>query len=480
MKLGTRIFLGISVVAAVAFYSFVNWINDDLTPRYRLSTEEPLVDAARILASIAGASMSSAGPDIELFRSAFNEAYNRPFTAQIYEFVKTDVDYRIYITDAAGIVLFDSDAGRDEGKDYSEWRDVRMSLRGEYGARTSRDIPSSPGESALYVGAPIYAGNDIIGVLTVAKPTKNVNTFVEATQRKITFGAMVTVLVVILVGVVLVRTLTVPIYRLIKYAENVRDGKPAQLPQLKPRELQRLGDAFEQMRDALEGKQYLERYVQTLTHELKSPLAAIKGASELLHEDMPEDKRQKFLSNIQSQTERMQSFIDRLLELVSLERRKGLEDQEDVDLRLLVEEILSSIKPLFERRNITAVLLPSETEEPLRVRGERFLLRQAVHNIIQNAFEFSPDGGSIEIHCVRKDSRILVAIQDEGPGVPEYALHRVFERFYSLERPEGREKQTGIGLSFVKEIATMHGGSVSLENRDAGGCYCSLILPGHF
>ena len=93
-------------------------------------------------------------------------------------------------------MLFDSDNGRDEGKDYSGWRDVELSLQGNYGARTSRDLPDAPGESALYVAAPIYAGNDVIGVLTVAKPTRNVNTFVEATQRKITFGAIVTVLVV--------------------------------------------------------------------------------------------------------------------------------------------------------------------------------------------------------------------------------------------------------------------------------------------
>lgn len=473
MRLGTRIFLGITVVAAVAFYSFVAWINEDLSPRYRLSTEEPLVDAARILAAIASASITDKGVDVELFRNALKEAAGRPFSARIYGFLKDSVDYRIYITDAGGTVIFDSDNGRHEGEDYSNWRDVNLTLRGEYGARTSRDLPEKDSGSVLYVAAPIHSGTDIVGVLTVGKPTRNVNSFVEATQRNIAYGAIFTVIVIIIVGSLLVRTLTVPIYRLTRYAEQVRDGKRVNLPQLGTTEIRALGQAFEQMRDALEGKQYVENYVQTLTHELKSPLAAIKGAAELLEEDLPVERKQKFLANIQGQTERIQSLIDRLLQLAALESRKRLQEQESVVLSEIVVQVIDSVKPLLEKGNLH---IESKLTSEAIVTGEPFLIRQAVQNILQNALDFSPPGGTITVQVTVEGDLARVVITDEGPGVPEYAADRVFERFYSLERPDGSGKRTGIGLSFVKEVLSIHNGTVSLRNNTKGA-ECVLLFP---
>lgn len=118
----------------------MGWVGDDLTPQYRESTEEPLVDAARILAEIAAATATQGRVQEGLFRTAFRRVAERPFTAQIYDLNKTRVDFRVYITDMRGIVLFDSDHGRDEGKDYLQWRDVHLTLRGQYGARSTNSL----------------------------------------------------------------------------------------------------------------------------------------------------------------------------------------------------------------------------------------------------------------------------------------------------------------------------------------------------
>ena len=111
------------------------------------------------------------------------------------------------------------------------------------------------------------------------------------------------------------------------------------------------------------------------------------------------------------------------------------------------------------------------------VRGERFLLAQAVGNLLQNAIEFSSTGGAVGIELCSRPEALLVVVEDRGPGVPEYAREKVFDRFYSLPRPGSGRKSSGLGLSIVREIARLHGGEVTLENRKEGGARAILSLP---
>ena len=110
------------------------------------------------------------------------------------------------------------------------------------------------------------------------------------------------------------------------------------------------------------------------------------------------------------------------------------------------------------------------------MQGDRFLLGQAVSNLLENAIDFSPDGGAIELRLVRQGPRLLLQVVDAGAGVPDFARDRVFERFYSLPRPDGG-RSTGLGLSFVREVAVLHGGAARLVNLDAGGAMAELSLP---
>ncbi|MDB4459237.1 ATP-binding protein [bacterium] len=100
------------------------------------------------------------------------------------------------------------------------------------------------------------------------------------------------------------------------------------------------------------------------------------------------------------------------------------------------------------------------------------------HDPIQNAANFSPDGGSIHIEAIRKDDTIQVKVSDEGPGLPDYAIPRVFDRFYSLRQPVSGRKSSGLGLCFVREAAELHGGTAELRNRpNAKGAIATLTLP---
>ena len=111
------------------------------------------------------------------------------------------------------------------------------------------------------------------------------------------------------------------------------------------------------------------------------------------------------------------------------------------------------------------------------VEGERFLLQQAISNLLDNAIEFSPPGAVIEISASREQEGWSLGIRDYGPGVPEYARERLFERFYSTPRPDSGRKSTGLGLSLVREVALLHGGDIVVENHPGGGTLARLILP---
>ena len=109
--------------------------------------------------------------------------------------------------------------------------------------------------------------------------------------------------------------------------------------------------------------------------------------------------------------------------------------------------------------------------------GNPFLLHQALENLVQNAIDFSPKGGTVGVTVAMESDRVTISIADEGPGIPEYALGRIFDRFYSLARPDTGKKSTGLGLNFVREVAKSHGGTISVTNRPEGGALAVLTLP---
>jgi two-component system sensor histidine kinase CreC len=347
-------------------------------------------------------------------------------------------------------------------------------MRGNYGARTTRKVPEDPASAVLHVSSPIRIEGEIGGVVTVCKPVDSVTLFMATAKKKIIGAGIVAALAVVVLGMIVSSWITRPIQQLTRHANAVRDGARAPMPHLGRNEIGQLGAAFEKMRDALEGKQYAEHYVQTLTHEMKSPLSAIVGAAELLDEDMDPERRAKFLLNIRSESARIQDLVDRLLQLSSLENRKALRDVEAVDLARLTRNIIEALNPVISTKRLEVCITQSGDT---RVRGEAFLLRQAISNLVQNAMDFSPVGGALVMSVVRGGDTVTVTLTDAGPGVPEYALTKVFDRFYSLRRPDTGKRSSGLGLTFVREVATLHSGTVRLDNRPSGGTKVCLSLP---
>ncbi len=473
MKTRIRIFLAMLVTVGIGLALLINWISNDLKPEFRRSTEEPLVDTAWMLAALASTQMHDGIINVGAFRTVFDNLSHRITPSPIYGFVKKTTDIRVYITDKTGKVLFDS-SGRDEGADYSRWNDVLLTIQGKYGTRTSSDPQMDPELSVMYVAAPIKEGDKIVGVVSVGKPTRNVNAFVKNSQKKVSQGGLLTFLAVVIATLVVSAMVTRPIERLTTYARAVGRGARPPLPQLGSGEVGQLGQAFEEMRVALEGKQYVENYVQSLTHEMKSPLAAISGAAELLKEEMPQEVRERFLTNIENESDRLRHLIERLLLLASIENRKQLQDPQAVNLSALLSKAAAAMLPTCKSRGVEIKI---DGEPSAIIEGESFLLEQTLSNILQNAVEFSPQGGIIlaTINIIGDTTQLTV--DDQGPGIPEYGLSRIYERFYSLGRPDTGKKSSGLGLSLVKETMSLHNGEVELANLPYGGVRATLCFP---
>ena len=474
MRIRTRLFLASLILVGFGFYSLVDWILDDLRPRYLETMEESMVDTATLLSSSLADQVRDGVIEVDELRATFDVAEKRRFSAKIYQVTKTRLSMRVYVVDRSGMVVFDSDNGKDEGKDYSQWNDVIRTMRGEYGARTSRTNPDDAKTAILHIASPVMLDGQIIGVLTVCKPADSVTLFVEAAKKKIIVVGILAAIAVVLLGTVTSFWITWPIQRLTNYAKAIRDGQRVTTPKLGRNEIGTLGAAFEEMRDALEGKQYAERYVQTLTHEMKGPLSAIQGAVELMEEDMSPEQRKQFLGNVRAESGRIQDLVERLLQLSSLETRKGLRDVEEIDLARLLAKVLESINPLVAAKGIIVV---SAGKDSATVSGERFLVRQALSNLLQNAVDFSSQGDRISVALHKKENAVEVTVSDNGPGIPEYALNRAFDRFYSLARPDTGKKSSGLGLAVVREVAVLHGGQATVGNRPEGGAIATLVLP---
>jgi two-component system sensor histidine kinase CreC len=254
----------------------------------------------------------------------------------------------------------------------------------------------------------------------------------------------------------------------------VAAGERVAPPRRSRDELGDLGIALETMRRQLDGKTYVERYVQALTHEMKSPLAAIRGAAELLQEPLPDAERSRFAAHVTEQGARLTEMIDKLLALAAVEQQGWLQQREAVPLDALLATVAADVAPLLASRGL--VLEHATPLAEATVRGDPFLLRQAVRNLLDNAIAFSPPGGRIVLELFREDDRACVRVADAGPGIPDYAAERVFERFYSLPRPDG-SRSSGLGLPFVREVAGLHGGTIAVENADGGGAVATLRLP---
>ncbi len=472
MHLGIRVLAGVFLIIGLAAFFVLRIVAQEFKPAVREVMEEVMVDAAYLLAEIASDELAAGTINTGRFAQQLKAYERRRISATISNMEKETLDFQVYVTDTKGIVQFDSQ-GKSLGQDFSRWRDVALALKGEYGARATREVQRYDSSFVYFVAAPVLRGDVVIGVLTVSKPISTVQPFIERTETRIRESGLVLVGVALAIGIGATFWLVFAVRRLLHYANEVEAGKRVPIPEV-PGELGKLAQGMNRMRERLEGQKTVENTVRALTHELKSPLAAIRGAGELLREPLPDADRARFAANVCAQSERMNALVTRMLELSKLEQTQALAQPKAVDVAALLAAVREQHLAHAMEKQIDIGIEASENT----IQGDAELLHLAVSNMLANAVDFSERGAKVVLSATREGGALALGVRDAGPGFSDFALARAGERFFSTARPDGGQKGTGLGLAITQQVAQLHGGTLRVRNATAGA-RVDIVLPLH-
>jgi two-component system phosphate regulon sensor histidine kinase PhoR len=218
-------------------------------------------------------------------------------------------------------------------------------------------------------------------------------------------------------------------------------------------------------------------FVANVSHELRTPLTAIRGYVEALM-DAPGDPvlADKFLTIIARHAARMDRLVTDLLRLARLDARQEALEPAPSSVTALVANVVAEMDTAIQARSLR--VHTSVTPDAEMAYGDPAKLHDVLRNLLENATNYSPEGGEITIAATRVDGAVEITVSDRGPGIPEPDLSRIFERFYRVDRSRTRDPGgTGLGLSIVKHLIELHGGRVSARNREGGGASVVVRLP---
>src|SRR3954468_7881210 len=219
-------------------------------------------------------------------------------------------------------------------------------------------------------------------------------------------------------------------------------------------------------------------FVANVSHELRTPLTAIRGYTEALADATPEEAR-GFIEIITRHTLRMERLVRDLLRLARIEGGQETVERAPCSIDALLSAVATDLAPLLAAKRL--VLERSVDADATTLIGDPVKLQDVLRNLVENAANYSPDGGRIAVSAARAGSRIHLRIADEGPGIPPADLDRVFERFYRVDKARTREGHdpggTGLGLSIVRHLVGLHHGSITAANAATHGAVFTIDLP---
>lgn len=250
-----------------------------------------------------------------------------------------------------------------------------------------------------------------------------------------------------------------------------------------PREVRLIAQSFNRMASEVSSamkavtaeEQRKTQFVSDVSHELRTPLTAIRGAAEtLLDGDVAPDDQERFLSTIAMEAERLTRLANDLLQLQRIEGATGELPLRRIDLRTATERAAAMLEPLMEDRGVELVV---RGEAPT-ILGDVDRIQQVVANLVENASRFVGQGGHVIVSLAAENGHAVLSVTDDGPGVPAPDLDRLFDRFYRADTSRTRTSGgTGLGLAIVRAIVSAHGGTITAENMESGGCRFTVRLP---
>jgi two-component system, OmpR family, sensor histidine kinase ChvG len=359
-----------------------------------------------------------------------------------------------------------TELGPENGNGYQE---VAQSLNGQ---KSSMVRVNDRGEVIVSVAVPVQRFRAIHGSLMLSTQGDDIDQMVTAERLAILKVGGVASVVMIVLSLALASTIAGPVRRLADSAERVRRRirTRVEIPDFTGRrdEIGHLSGALRDMTGALYNRiEAIETFAADVAHELKNPLTSLRSAVETLPLARTENSRARLLAVIEHDVKRLDRLISDISDASRLDAELQRQDMAPVDLRRLLTA-LASVANETRRGNNIGVELRFEGRGALdsfTVPGHDSRLGQVISNLVSNAQSFSEPGSKVRIACRNRRSNIEIIVDDDGPGIREDALSRIFERFYTDRPHQGFGQNSGLGLSISKQIVEAHGGRIWAENR---------------
>ncbi|SMO79363.1 sensor histidine kinase [Fodinibius sediminis] len=414
--------------------------------------------------------------------------------SSIHDMMVVNPRIEIYLLDSSGEILaFFVEKGRQIKTDSVGMQPIHEFLNsprsdlilGEDPRDPTRTKPISVAELDIGSQQPGYVYIILGGEQYDSALSMLENSYFLQTSLKV-FGIIL--LVTGIVGMILFAFLTRRLHRLsgaiVKFDEGDLDKR---VPVHSNDEIGRLAQSFNSMADTLQENvkelkktdQLRRELIANVSHDLRSPLASIQGYLEtilLKGAELSEDKREKYFKIILKNTVGLRNLVDELFELSKLDTQQVKPaDMEPFSISDLVQDVALKYAPKAEEKDI-GINLECPAGLPL-VKGDIAMIERVLSNLIENAIQYSEEGGDIQIELKKKNSSVLIQVKDTGRGIPEKDLPFIFDRFYRAEKSRSRSGGgTGLGLAIAKKIMDLHGKDITVRNRNHKGSVFAFEL----
>lgn len=372
---------------------------------------------------------------------------------------------RVLVTDASGLILYDSSTLDNRRGDYALMGEVVAALRGEDVFRTE----FREGAFRSRAAAPMVYRGVTLGAVYLYEYDAEQGELLLSIQSNLRYISILIGAVALLLVVVLSKALTRNTSLLLRAIRRVREGEYSHRVESRGRdEMARLAEEFNQLTSRLQTTEEVRRrFVADASHELKTPLASIRllADSILQNPDTDMDTVRDFVSDIGEEAERLTRISERLLTLTRLDADPERQ-RVPVELAGVVEKVAHMLRPLAQAADVE---LECRLEPGCTLLCNEDDLYQIAFNLMENAIKYNLPAGRVEVSARRRGDKVTLTVADTGVGIPEEDRARIFDRFYRVDKARSRAAGgTGLGLSIVWEMVKLHGGTIGVYPGDGG------------
>jgi len=396
-----------------------------------------------------------------------------------YVLQTSDPTLRVTIIDTEGVVLCDSEADAKTMENHAHRPEISEALAGNRGSITR--FSNTLQASMLYLAIPRYDSDKVVGVIRTAIPLLSIDDLLDELYQQFLFLLVVLLGVVTMVIINTYRKVSHPLAEIVEEANHYAEGDfSSTLPDFDIKEIAEIGSALNRMATQLDRLENLRQdFVANVSHELKTPIATVKSYVETLLDGAQHnpDDLDRFLKIVLKQNDRLAAIVDDLLTLSRLQsapasQQLALNQQDACGLLQTSSDICQA------RADAKSIQIKLNCIPPVDIMVDESLMTQALVNLLDNAIKYSTDNTIITLSAVVDEDQVHLSVSDQGPGIAEEHIPRLFERFYRVDKSRSRRiGGTGLGLAIVKHIANTLGGQVSVANNGGAGCCFSISLP---